>query len=67
MTIVLAASDEERRAYEAEPLFSHLGSVRRGSYLPIRPVNGNALAFPSVLSARYAADNLIPRLAAAIR
>ncbi|RBQ15933.1 hypothetical protein DP939_33575 [Spongiactinospora rosea] len=67
VTIVLTRSEEERRAYESGPLFAGLGSVRRGSYLPIGPADGNALAFPSVLSVRYAAGDVIPRLAAAIR
>ncbi|PZG30992.1 hypothetical protein C1I98_30595 [Spongiactinospora gelatinilytica] len=67
VTIVVAQSDEERRAYETGPLFAGLGSVRRGSYLPIDPADGKALAFPSVLSVRHAAGNVVPRLAAAIR
>ncbi|MFI0420935.1 ABC transporter substrate-binding protein [Spongiactinospora sp. 9N601] len=67
VTIVVAQSEEERRAYETGPLFAGLRSVRRGSYLPIDPADGKALAFPSVLSVRHAAGNVIPRLAAAIR
>lgn len=60
-------SDEQRRTFEATPLFSRLPSVRRGSYVALDKAEAQALAFPSALATAYTAGHIVPKLAAAAR
>ncbi|MGH3586621.1 MAG: ABC transporter substrate-binding protein [Pseudonocardia sp.] len=63
LIIVVGGPPGADRLYEREPLFARLPAVRRGAYHPISPIDGQALAFSSVLSERYAARVVFPRLA----
>lgn len=65
VVILTFATEPERTAFEAQPLFKRLKAVRRGSYIALDMPTAIAVAFPSVLSLPYGLDAVVPKLAAA--
>ncbi|MER6666909.1 ABC transporter substrate-binding protein [Amycolatopsis japonica] len=67
IVLISYESVQQRRAFEAEPLFARLPAVRRGAYLAIDKAEAQALAFPSALALAHTAERIVPRLAEAAR
>ncbi len=61
--IVTAQTDEDRKFFESNPLFSQLNAVKNGNYIPIPFPVAAAMGFPSPLSIPYALDEMVPALA----
>lgn len=60
-------SPEAREALEANPLFQALPAVQRGAYVALELPTAIALAFPSALSIPYGLEQVVPKLADAVR
>lgn len=61
--IVAAQTDDDRKLFESNPLFSQLNAVKNGNYIPIPFPVAAAMGFPSPLSIPYALDEMVPALA----
>lgn len=62
-----SVSQEALEALDASAVFGAMDVVRDGRYLPLDIGAATSMAYPSVLSIRWALDNVIPSMEAAIR
>ncbi|OLT11236.1 hypothetical protein BJF78_27400 [Pseudonocardia sp. CNS-139] len=68
LILTFTSSDPALRTrVESDPLFRRLPAVQRGSYVALDLPSALAMAFPSVLSLEYALDQVVGRLADAVR
>lgn len=66
LMIVTAPTEQDRRFLESSPLFSQLGAVRNGTYIPMDFPISVAMGFPSPLSIPYALDGMVPAISKAL-
>lgn len=60
-------SSSDLRALSRDTLFKRVPAVRDGRYVALDIGPATSLAFPTVLSVRWAAERVLPRLAAAVQ